>query len=92
MPSRNFATLTEVVAPVANGDAVQPVTAKLDRLPKDGHAPLHKGEVNAGSTHSAADGFSAHSGMYGGLDVAIRVEIDPHDRKGTTEGYGFSSK
>jgi hypothetical protein len=92
MPSRNFATLTEVVAPITNGDGVQPVTAKLDRLPKDGHAPLHKGEVEAGSTHIAADGFSAHSGMYGGLDVSIRVEIDPHDRKGTTEGYGFSSK
>ncbi|KAJ5289417.1 uncharacterized protein N7443_009670 [Penicillium atrosanguineum] len=89
MPSRNFACLTEVVAPATNG-VVGDESAKLDRLPKDGHAPLHKGEVNAGTTHPAADGFSSNSGIYGGLDVAIRVEIDPHDSKGITEGYGFS--
>jgi hypothetical protein len=53
---------------------------------------LHKGEVNAGTAHRAADGISSDSGMYGGLDVAIRVEIDPHDRSATTEGYGFSSE
>ncbi|KAJ5549789.1 hypothetical protein N7535_002270 [Penicillium sp. DV-2018c] len=87
MPSRNYATLTEVIAPV---EADEYVSANLDRLPKDGHAPLHKGEVDAGTAHRAADGFSAESGMYGGLDVAIRVEIDPHDRSATTEGYGFS--
>lgn len=91
MPSRNFATLTEIVAPATNGENPEQ-SVKLDRLPKDGHAPLHKGEVHAGTAHRAADGFSSDSGMYGGLDVAIRVEIDPHDRKGTTEGYGFSSK
>ncbi|KAJ5212669.1 uncharacterized protein N7498_004315 [Penicillium cinerascens] len=91
MPSRNFACLTEVVAP-ATTDAPGGGSAKLEHLPKNGHAPLHKGEVHAGTTHSAADGFSGNSGMYGGLDVAIRVEINPHDTKGTTEGYGFSSK
>ncbi|KAJ5151839.1 hypothetical protein N7492_010134 [Penicillium capsulatum] len=89
MPSRNYACLTEVVPPPSNGDA-SVETAKLDRLPKDGHHPLHKGEVDAGTTHRAADGFSNNSGMYGGLDVAIRVEIDPQDRQGATEGYGFS--
>lgn len=103
MPSRNFATLTEVVAPATNGTingtangatngATPEESVKLTRLPKDGHAPLHKGEVNAGTTHRAADGFSSDSGMYGGLDVAVRVEIDPHYVEGTTEGYGFSSK
>lgn len=91
MPSRNYACLTEVVAPTSNGDAALE-TAKLDRLPKDGHHPLHKGEVDAGTTHRAADGVSNDSGMYGGLDVSIRVEIDPQDRQGATEGYGFSSK
>ena len=92
MPSRNYATLTEVVAPSLTGSdgIVETETAKLDKLPKDGHAPLHKGEVDAGSNHRAADGFTAQSGMYGGLDVAIRVEIDPQDRSAATEGYGFS--
>lgn len=89
MPSRNYACLTEVVTPASNGDAGLE-TAKLDRLPKDGHHPLHKGEVDAGTTHRAADGFSNDSGMHGGLDVSIRVEIDPQDRQGATEGYGFS--
>lgn len=90
MPSRNYATLTEVIAPAANGEAT-PETAKLEKLPKDGHAPLHKGEVGAGTEHTAAAGYGPGSNMYGGLDVAIRVEIDPQDRNGVTEGYGFSS-
>ncbi|KAJ6004120.1 hypothetical protein N7499_000187 [Penicillium canescens] len=89
MPSRNYATLTEVVAPASNGETPLE-TAALDHLPKNGHAPLHKGEVGAGTTHRAADGISSDSGMYGGLDVAVRVEIDPHDRSAATEGYGFS--
>ena len=91
MPSRNYACLTEVTSPATLG-AAPLETAKLDSLPKDGHQPLHKGEVDAGTTHRAADGFSSDSGMQGGLDVAIRVEIDPQDRQGATEGYGFSSK
>jgi hypothetical protein len=90
MPSRNYATLTEVVAPASSGETPLE-TAALDHLPKDGHAPLHKGEVGAGTTHRAADGISSDSGMYGGLNVAVRVEIDPHDRSAATEGYGFSS-
>ena len=91
MPSRNFAILTEVVAPGAGNTGILDANSvKLDRLPKDGHAPLHKGEVDAGTTHGAADGFTCATGMYGGLDVSVRVEIDPHDRSATTEGYGFS--
>ncbi|KAJ5811826.1 hypothetical protein N7474_008127 [Penicillium riverlandense] len=88
MPSRNFACLTECVAPASNGTA-EPASAKLEHLPKDGHAPLHTGEQGAGTTHRAADGFS-NTDMHGGLDVAIRVEIDPQDRQAATEGYGFS--
>ncbi|KAJ5343796.1 uncharacterized protein N7506_003620 [Penicillium brevicompactum] len=92
MPSRNYAILTEVTAPSATGadGILETESAKLDKLPKDGHAPLHKGEVGAGSNHRAADGIDTQSGMYGGLDVAIRVEIDPQDRSAKTEGYGFS--
>ncbi|OJJ38608.1 hypothetical protein ASPWEDRAFT_337290 [Aspergillus wentii DTO 134E9] len=91
MPSRNFACLTEVETPVSNGDDQAPPNGDSPfTLPKDGHAPLHRGEAGAGSKHSAADGVSNISGMHGGLDVSIRVEIDPQDRDGTTDGYGFS--
>ncbi|KAF9887459.1 hypothetical protein FE257_010176 [Aspergillus nanangensis] len=91
MPSRNYACITEVDTPVANGtDQAARYDSSVVPLPKDGHAPLHQGEAGAGTHHAAADGFSSNSGMYGGLDVAIRVEIDPQDRDGTTDGYGFS--
>ncbi|KAG5292809.1 MPP_PhoD superfamily domain-containing protein [Histoplasma ohiense] len=90
MPSRNFACITEVSLDGAvNGSADVAETATVV-MPKDGHDPLHAGEENAGTTHRAADGVSNVSGMIGGLDVAIRVEIDAADRNGTTEGYGFS--
>ncbi|KAL2364612.1 hypothetical protein RJZ56_002474 [Blastomyces dermatitidis] len=90
MPSRNFACITEVSMDGAvNGSADVAQTTPVV-IPKDGHQPLHAGEENAGTTHRAADGVSNVSGMIGGLDVAIRVEIDGSDRNGTTEGYGFS--
>lgn len=57
---------------------------------KDGHSPLHKGEERAGTKHPAADGVSSDSGILGGLDVSIQVEIDNHSKGGETEGYGFS--
>ncbi|KAL1956984.1 hypothetical protein VTO42DRAFT_6473 [Malbranchea cinnamomea] len=86
MPSRNYACITEVSPSVVNGAAeIQPFP-----LPKNGHKPLHRGEANAGTTCVAADGMSNVSGMPGGLDVSIRVEIDPADSEGNTEGYGFS--
>lgn len=59
---------------------------------KDGHSPLHKGEDGVGTKHPSADGVSAKSGMVGGLDVSIMVEIDNHSKGGETEGYGFTSK
>jgi hypothetical protein len=87
MPSRNFACITEVSPAVTNGNT------PADRpfaLPKNGHFPLHQGEVDAGTTYGAADGISSVSGAPGGLDIAIRVEIDPTDPDGKTDGYGFS--
>ncbi|PGH15831.1 hypothetical protein AJ79_02212 [Helicocarpus griseus UAMH5409] len=90
MPSRNFACITESsLEGVVNGSADVPDTA-ASVPPKDGHFPLHAGEENAGTVHRAADGVSNITGMNGGLDVSIRVEIDCSDRRGTTEGYGFS--
>ena len=59
---------------------------------KDGHSPLHRGEEGVGTLHPAADGVSSGSGMVGGLDVSIQVEIDNHSKGAETQGYGFSSK
>ncbi|KAK2798344.1 hypothetical protein FQN51_007744 [Onygenales sp. PD_10] len=90
MPSRNYACITEVdIDGAVNGTADVAETRPAD-APRDGHEPLHRGEEGAGTMHRAADGVSGLSGMIGGLDVAIRVEIDAHDKEGTTEGYGFS--
>ncbi|GES65147.1 transcription factor btf3 [Aspergillus terreus] len=88
MPSRNYACITEVDSPEVNGASA--ADSSVVPIPKDGHSPLHKGEAGAGTQHAAADGVSSNSGMYGGLDVAIRVEIDPQNREGATDGYGFS--
>lgn len=110
MPSRNYATITEVTTPTMNGTHHQGMNGgisnntRLDEekngvvllaggpFGKDGHSPLHKGEEGVGTTHPAADGVSSQSGMSGGLDVSIQVEIDNHSKGGETEGYGFSSK
>ncbi|KAL9130592.1 MAG: hypothetical protein Q9217_001252 [Psora testacea] len=100
MPSRNYAIITEApVTEIANGSANGHVVGNGTASPpfagaenthkKDGHSPVHSGEVGAGTRHVAASGV--HRGaMPGGLDVSIRVEIDQHDREGKTEGYGFS--
>lgn len=55
---------------------------------KDGHFPLHSGEEGAGTLHRAAGENHGMAGD-GSLDVMIRVEIDQHDREGTTMGYGL---
>ncbi|KAL4751521.1 hypothetical protein BDW72DRAFT_92187 [Aspergillus terricola var. indicus] len=89
MPSRNYACITEIEAPAANGDGTQQNGVTLP-IPKDGHSPLHTGESTAGSAHSAADGVSSTSTLQGGLNVAIRVEISPQSREGAAHGYGFS--
>ena len=94
MPSRNFACVTEIESgdEVKNGHSHQQQNQKLN--PRDGHSPLHIGEVGAGTDHKAADGVNSDGvgGFVGGLDVSIRVELDPHIREGTTDGYGFSSR
>lgn len=94
MPSRNYACITETESSSTSGNGAIPAgddDPSAFQLPKDGHEPLHRGEVDAGTTCAAADGISGVSGAAGGLDVAIRVEIDPTDSEAKTEGYGFSS-
>ncbi|KAK2735957.1 hypothetical protein FQN57_001030 [Myotisia sp. PD_48] len=88
MPSRNYACITEVNPVAVNGTSTSGEPSNLS--PKNGHQPLQKGEIAAGTTYSSADGVSNTTGMNGGLDISIRVEIDPTDADGKTEGYGFS--
>ena len=106
MPSRNYAIIAESHSRVnaadnaangrssghlANGNT-QPIhETDAFTAPKNPRQPIHKGEVNAGTTHPAASG-TTYSGLGGenGLDIAYRVEIDHHDKAGYTKGYGFS--
>lgn len=95
MPSRNYAVIAEAEAggiSSVNGNA-QANEAPIPTAPaaKDGHSPLHKGEEGAGTEHVFASRMDTGP-FAGGLDVSIRVEIDPQDLEGKTEGYGFSSK
>jgi hypothetical protein len=54
---------------------------------KDGHSPLHPGEVNAGTKNRAV---TSHGKSHdGSLDVCIRVEKDRKDKDGHTEMYGM---
>ena len=98
MPSRNFACITEISGkdhqqnslPNGTNGADGPISNTY--AGRDGHSPLHAGEEGAGTQHPAADGISSRGGLTGGLNVSIRVEIDNHDHRGATEGYGSSSK
>lgn len=101
MPSRNWAMITEnsATAPATNGSATDGYAAGGDEgathtdtisQVKDGHSWLHKGEVDAGTTHKAADIAAHGTGTDGSLDVMIRVEMDQHDKAGKTQGYGMT--
>ncbi|KAJ9324932.1 hypothetical protein DTO027B5_3367 [Paecilomyces variotii] len=96
MPSRNFACITEVTGSAtangvpSNGDQNEQADLRPTTPAKDGHQPLHIGEENVGTVHKAADGVSSDSGLVGGLDISIRVEIEQGNPEGLTEGYGFS--
>jgi hypothetical protein len=99
MPSRNYAIITESHSHSAltngaqtNGaHSVNGVDSSTFTMPKNPREPLHPGELNAGTDHAAAQGIT-RTNLAGtdGLDVTIRVEKNPSDREGHTEGYGFS--
>ena len=65
---------------------------KTTKYGPDGHSPLHIGEDGAGTSHPAADGISNQGPCPGGLNVALKVEIDNHSHNGETEGYGLSGE
>lgn len=57
---------------------------------KDGHYPIHPGEMDCGTQHRAASDAEHGRDNDGGLDICIRVEVDQHDAEGRTEGYGLT--
>jgi hypothetical protein len=101
MPSRNFAMITENHEASTNGttsnghagngtgEAADPPRQSPPKA-KDGHGCLHRGEVDAGSKHKAADMERHGKGSDGSLDVCIRVEMDRHDKEGKTQLYGMA--
>ncbi|KAL7810561.1 hypothetical protein V8C44DRAFT_332535 [Trichoderma aethiopicum] len=91
MPSRNYALLTEN-SPISrtNGHIAQMDGEVPSFEGADGHAHLHQGEVDAGTSHKAADDVRHGQLHDGGLDICIKVEIDQHDPTGQTEGYGLT--
>jgi hypothetical protein len=101
MPSRNWAMLTECkgVDSHENGAAISHdideaangiENVKAHEKPKDGHSWLHRGEVDAGTKHKAANPQTHGKATDGSLDVCIRVEKDQHDKDGKTEPYGMT--
>lgn len=89
LPSRNFACITEH----EDKGAVDAVMSYQPNKPaRTGHDSLNKGEDGAGTQYASADGVSSTSGVVGGLDISIRVEIDSRDVSGATDGYGLSGK
>jgi hypothetical protein len=103
MPSRNWAMITENSPTRAgtNGNAMNGHAAggtedaaamHRDTISqaKDGHSWLHKGEVDAGTKHKAAENATHGTDSDGSLDVMIRVEMDQHDKMGKTQGYGMT--
>ncbi len=102
MPSRNYAIICEshshsggegngLISNGVNGHATANGENSEFTLPKNPREPLHKGEEHAGAAHPAASGLQ-RTGLAGpdGLDVTIRVEKNPDDTDGHTEGYGLS--
>ncbi|RDA89546.1 hypothetical protein CP533_3756 [Ophiocordyceps camponoti-saundersi (nom. inval.)] len=87
MPSRNFAVLTENSP---NNDAQPNGVVPESFTGRDGHSPLHQGEVGAGSKHKAALIETHGRGSDGSLDVCFNVEMDQHDPDGKTQGYGLT--
>jgi hypothetical protein len=99
MPSRNYAIIAESHSHIGgqqtNGEAAaingEGQAASHFETPKNPREPLHPGEKDAGTKHPAADG-TKKTGLAGmnGLDVTIRVEKNPSEPEGHTQGYGFS--
>lgn len=101
MPSRNWAMLTECKGinshgnGAVNGHDIDEAANGIENVkthekPKDGHSWLHKGEVDAGTKHKAANTETHGKDTDGSLDICIRVEKDQLDKEGRTQQYGMT--
>ena len=71
-------------------EAGSTVSGRASTKSKDGHLPIHSGELGCGTTHQAASATEHGQHNDGSLDICIRVEIDQHDPEGKTEAYGLT--
>lgn len=97
MPSRNFASITENspnnpgIGARTNGNAIDGESqVSTHTFNNDGHKPLHKGELEAGTGHKAASRQTNGMSNDGALDICIHVEINQHDAEGRTQMYGLT--
>lgn len=74
----------------ANGSNKSSVSGRASTKSKNGHLPIHWGEMGCGTTHRAAAAAEHGRDNDGSLDICIRVEIDQHDPEGRTEAYGLT--
>lgn len=63
---------------------------KLKHGKIDAHNPISAGEFSCGTGHRAAQDGEHGRDNDGSLDICIRVEIDQHNAKGSTQSYGLT--
>lgn len=67
------------------------IRSKMSKHGKvDTHNPISAGEFSCGTTHRAAQDGEHGRDNDGSLDICIRVEINQHDREGSTQNYGLT--
>ncbi|KAG8164613.1 hypothetical protein KVR01_004888 [Diaporthe batatas] len=90
-PRQRPTTAANGAAESTNGqEAASTVSGRISVKSKDGHLPIHPGEVDCGTKHRAASAQDHGKENDGSLDICIRVEINQHDREGRTESYGLT--
>ena len=89
MPSRNYA----IIAENKGAEMTNRVNGKhgtnglaIENGHQNSHFP-NDDQVNGSKASTAA---AATDKKPGSLEVCYRVEIDPHDAQGHTDGYGFN--
>lgn len=78
----------ETAASVFTRSSIKSRKAKHGKV--DAHNPISAGEFSCGTGHRAAQDGDHGRESDGSLDICIRVEIDQHNDKGSTESYGLT--